>query len=312
MKIIFNTIIYLLVIQKSIMAQVNPVFVEKNGLLVIEMESANLSPGWAVSKEKFNPTGQGYIIWTGADNFNSTGRGVLTYEIFINTPGKYRFEWRSGVGLGMVNTEHNDSWLKITADDFWGERGSETKCKPKPSCNTSPGYICPVGSGFNNFFKIYGGNWNQFQWKAATSDNNDHLIYAEFKNPGKYKIEINARSNSHLIDRMVMWDYTKYSTSDARNLSLPESEIMLPSSSQWLVDNEVTFYPNPAQNVLNVSNKNALDLHIFIRSITGLMVFSKKTNESNTFDISHLVKGVYVIEVRSGSDISTKKLVIIE
>jgi hypothetical protein len=310
MKIFFRVLICLLFSQSIIYSQSSPVFIEKNGLLVIEMESANLSTGWMLSKEKFNPTGQGYIVWTGTDNFNTTGRGILIYDIYINTPGKYRFEWRSAVGLGMVNTEHNDSWLKIHADDFWGERVAETKCKPKPSCSTSPGYICPVGSGFNNFFKIYGGNWNQFQWKAATSDNNDHLIYAEFKNPGKYKIEINARSNSHIIDRMVMWDYAKYTTTEARNLGLPQSDLMVDTDDHLLSENAITIYPNPSQHILNISNGNTLNLDIVIRSLTGAVVYTHETNEPSSIDVSSWNKGEYLVEIRSGDFVAIKKVVV--
>lgn len=309
MKTLFNIFMLVLLVQTNVSSQI---FVEKEGLLVIEMESTTLSPGWVVSKEKFNPTGEGYIIWTGTDNFNNTGRGVLTYDIFINTPGKYRFEWRSGVGLGTLNTEHNDSWLKIHGDDFWGERGTETKCKPKPICGSSAGYICPAGSSVNNFFKIYGGQWNQFQWKSVTSDNNDHLIYAEFKTAGKYKIEINARSNSHMLDRMVMWDFNKYNISTIRNLSLPQSDIMVSNKDIVLSDMGISFYPNPAKTNLTIANFSDKEVAITIRSITGKVVYNDKSSQLDTVDISSWARGIYLIEASSGSSKATEKLVVVD
>lgn len=309
MKILFNILILVLLAQSNVSSQV---FVEKDGLLVIEMESTTLSPGWILSKEKFNPTGAGYILWTGADFFNTTGRGILFYDIYINTPGKYRFEWRVGVGLGTNNTEHNDSWLKINGSDFWGERGNESKTRPRPICSVSPGYKCPVGSSANGFFKIYGGRWDRFDWRAGTSDSDEHAVFVEFKDPGQYRIEVNGRSNSHMIDRMVLWDFTKYSLSTVRNLSLPQSDIMVSNKDVTLSEVGVSIYPNPAKNNLTIGNISDKEVVITIRSITGKVVFNENSSQSYSVDISSWARGIYLIEASSGSQKATERLVVVD
>lgn len=46
----------------------------------------------------------------------------MKFSIKISTLGTYQFVWSSRIGTGSSNTEHNDSWLKIKGDDFYGEK----------------------------------------------------------------------------------------------------------------------------------------------------------------------------------------------
>ena len=211
-------------------------FVEENGLVVIEMESApSLSGSWETAgtySTAFSPnvtspgtaTGGDFIIWQGPQYFGNTGNGLISYPIEITTTGTYRFQWRNQVGNGTLNTEHNDTWLKIEADSFYGQKGSGAIVCPKGLDGTTNNCTGnePAGAGGNGWFKIYA-NATSWSWATNTSDNDPHQIFATFDAPGTYNILVSARSSSHAIDRMVLSHVTAFS-GNPQSTSLPESE----------------------------------------------------------------------------------------
>ena len=209
-------------------------WIEDNGIVVIEAESIEARPGsWkdaatysTTSSPNVNSpgdaTGDDFIVWQGGQFFSTPGNGLLTYPVKISTPGIYRFQWRSQVGNGTVATEHNDTWVKIESDAFYGQKSGSTVC-PKglnPAENECTG-AAPNGGGADGWFKVYAGGANNWKWSTNTSDNDGHAIYARFDEPGVYNILLSARSSSHLIDRMVLHK-TNYS-GNPQSLSLPES-----------------------------------------------------------------------------------------
>lgn len=211
-------------------------FIEDDGIVVIEMESATNLPGsWKEAGDNLSSpninnsgdaSGDNFIVWEGSQHLNNTTNGVITYPVRINSPGTYRFEWRNQVGRGTNTTEHNDTWLKIEANAFYGEKnnGGSTVCpKGAPGSNDCSGGG-PNGSGSNGFFKVYSSGANSWSWSTRTSDNDAHNIFARFDEPGTYNIVVAARSSSHVIDRMVLAK-TDYN-GDPRSLSLPESQRM--------------------------------------------------------------------------------------
>ena len=208
----------------AIESNCDAIWESKDGLVVIEMENNNLVDQWEETTTTDGYSGEGYIQWTGDQFFNQTGNGELRYRVQINETGSYAFDWRVGVGLGNDATEHNDSWLKIEADNFYGIRpNGNSQVKPKPVCNNDPNYDCPDGSTANGFFKVYGGPINGWEWKAKTSDNDAHDIFVDFLETGVYDIVVNARSSFHRIDRMVMFKLGTVTQSTARQLSNEET-----------------------------------------------------------------------------------------
>lgn len=209
-------------------------FIEDGGIVVIEMESAETLPGsWkdasnystTFSPSVNNPAGASdsdFIIWQGPQYTGSPNNGLITYPVVISTPGVYKFQWRNQVGNGTNATEHNDTWVKIESDAFYGQKTGSTVC-PKgsnPAENDCTG-SAPNGSGSGGWFKVYSSGATNWSWSTRTSDNDAHDIYARFDAPGVYNIMISARSSSHVIDRMVL-AHSSYS-GNPQSLSLPES-----------------------------------------------------------------------------------------
>ncbi|WP_020568721.1 malectin domain-containing carbohydrate-binding protein [Neolewinella persica] len=210
-------------------------FIESGGIVVIEMESVETLPGsWedaSTYSTTFSPnvnnpagaTGGDFLIWQGGQSLGNPGNGLLTYPVEITTPGVYKFQWRNQVGNGTNTTEHNDTWLKIEADAFYGQQGGGSIVCPKGlnAAENDCSGGAPEGAGAAGWFKVYSSGANNWSWVSNTSDNDAHQIYARFDAPGVYNILVSARSSSHAIDRMVLAK-TDYS-GNPQSLSLPES-----------------------------------------------------------------------------------------
>jgi len=76
--------------------------------------------------------------------------------------------------------------------------------------------------------------------------------------------------------------------------------------------NSIKLYPNPAQNVLNISNTEAV-LQVEIYSISGAKVLSFNTAagvKEIKLDISNLNTGIYFVKLYAKNKITTSKLVV--
>jgi endonuclease I len=77
--------------------------------------------------------------------------------------------------------------------------------------------------------------------------------------------------------------------------------------------NEVTFYPNPANDELNISvNNYSGELDIQVYNIIGSLVYSEKSNINNNHKISlsEIESGIYFIKITYGGFSNTQKFII--
>ncbi|MDX1418672.1 MAG: T9SS type A sorting domain-containing protein [Rubricoccaceae bacterium] len=211
-------------------------FLETDGLLVIEAETEvvpgdGYPEGWRhmpLEADADHPafpgaTGGEYLQWDGGNQYNAPGQGTIAFPIEVRLPGTYRFQWRSRTGYGSDPTEHNDSWLKIDADAFYGERDGHIVC-PKgydPQENDCTGDE-PNGSGSDGWFKAYLSGATDWTWSTRTSDNDPHDLYARFDAPGRYTLRVSGRSDGHALDRLVLFHST-VPQGQALDLTNPES-----------------------------------------------------------------------------------------
>lgn len=198
-------------------------FAEQGGLAVIEVESQPLADGWLAQTAIDGFTGGSYYQWAGGNQSNNPGEGLLAYKIRIDTPGTYRFQWRSRIATGESNSESNDAWLRFPdAADFYGLKNAgqpdESIVYPRGSGKTP----LPEGSGADGWFKIYQNNRTIWNWQANTSDNDAHQIFVEFDQPGIYTLQVSGRSEGFGIDRMVLYT-SAVNTSTATDVTQPET-----------------------------------------------------------------------------------------
>ena len=74
------------------------------------------------------------------------------------------------------------------------------------------------------------------------------------------------------------------------------------------VINNVSIYPNPTSDVLNIStNSNDLS-ELIIKDITGKIVFNQNFNSKIIINTENYAKGVYIIDVRNNLGIVSEKI----
>ena len=295
-------------------------FVEHNGLVVIEAESGNNDGGWSKKSSAAGYTGNGYLEWTGSNQFNNAGLGTISYQIYIGKTGTYRFQWRNRIVQGSDNTEHNDTWLRfVDASDFYGQKGS-SKVYPKGS-GKSPN---PNGASVDGWFKIYtnSSGWN---WQTTTSDHDRHDIYVSFDSPGVYTLQVSGRSYGHAIDRMVL-SHSSVSHSAAQNTSLSETTCHRSTANATLTVNAGSDQTLTLPKNSTTLTASASDPDGSVASYQWVKVSGPNANLSgiNTSQLtaSGLVAGSYVFKVTvednngaSASDqvnVNVKEAVVIE
>ncbi|WP_405415823.1 Ig-like domain-containing protein [Maribacter sp. Asnod1-A12] len=193
-------------------------FEEENGIAILELDSKT-SGSWN-RESTSGSSGGSALTYRGSNYFNSPGNSTITYQVRISSSGTYRFIWRNKISViasSNASTEHNDSWLKINASNFYGQSGS-SRIYPGGSGKTPT----PEGASSGGWFKVYT-NTIDWSYSTKTSDNDAHAVYATFNSAGVYTIQVSARSNGHTIDRMVLYKESSYSAAQAESLSRAET-----------------------------------------------------------------------------------------
>jgi endonuclease I len=77
--------------------------------------------------------------------------------------------------------------------------------------------------------------------------------------------------------------------------------------------NEVTFYPNPANEELNISVQNySGEINVQIYNIIGNLVYSEKSNinDNHKISLSEIDSGIYFVKITYGNFSNTQKIII--
>ncbi|APY11632.1 hypothetical protein BWZ22_10425 [Seonamhaeicola sp. S2-3] len=282
-------------------------FEEQNGLLTIEMESGIINDNrWQIGTETVDGEEITYLYWTGPESFNALTGAPIVYNIKINTPGTYRFAWRMRVGTGTAAGEHNDAWLKVDGEDFYGIKNG-AKVYPKPLCNSDPALTCAAGSSTQNFIKAFG---NRLDWGFVTNtnDGDSHRVWVTFNEAKVYTITLDARSNYLFIDKMVL-RRSNVSDTAAQNLNNPESSCYNALSINDVNRRETKIYPNPTMGKIEISNI-PINSILNISNISGAIIRTINTKKSaEIIDISDLESGLYFISNSDKNNYFVKKII---
>ncbi len=207
-----------------------------NDILVIQAEDLPLNEDWSVQTTQPGYTGAGYISWGGPAFNNDPTHGVMSVQAAITKPGRYQLQWYVRIGQGTNATEHNDAWVRFPdGDDFYGLKGTtgaEIRRYPKPQCDDEafttaiealPDVTtadCSRGSTTGGWLKVYSSGATDWRWSTFTSDNDGSRIMVEFDSAGTYTLQVSARADLFLIDRLVL-HHEDIADADARDLGLP-------------------------------------------------------------------------------------------
>ncbi|MBD3393102.1 MAG: hypothetical protein GF418_13355 [Chitinivibrionales bacterium] len=93
-------------------------YYEKDGMIVVECESAEYSGDWALETNWAGYSGDGYLRWLGADFFGSPpGSNELVYNVYVCNPGTFVFRYRNYHDWDD-HTQHNDHWVSVAGHHF--------------------------------------------------------------------------------------------------------------------------------------------------------------------------------------------------
>ncbi len=165
-----------------------PIFQEKDGLIVIQVESMPPSSGWVLETGDSGYTGNGYYEWKGPNHFGNPGNGTITYQINVTNPGVYNFRIRNQHDH-PDHTEENDVWVRHNQEEW---------------------------------FKIYSSQSGQYKWTWQSRNEELGHVDASFNlNAGPNTIELSGRSNGMKLDQFQMYLST---VPNAPSTSFPESQ----------------------------------------------------------------------------------------
>ncbi|MGB0869037.1 MAG: T9SS type A sorting domain-containing protein [Flavobacteriales bacterium] len=123
-----------------------------------------------------------------------------------------------------------------------------------------------------------------------------------------YAIITDNVANRDGIDTLWNMHFLKY-TDQTTPISI-QSTLAVDDIEHGLTN--VTLFPNPTNETLKIHvNSNSKHLDIEILNIAGQIVYSNINIDSKnlTIDVSHLLKGVYMISVKTDNETSTQKFV---
>ncbi|WP_100613049.1 T9SS type A sorting domain-containing protein [Confluentibacter lentus] len=307
----FITFFTFIFIQSIVFSQNSDCFYEEsNNIVVIEAEDMDTDGLWDVKNNITGFSGSGYLEWGNGSYFNTPGTGKFSVNIKINNTGLYKFQWRTKVGAGTSSTDENDSWLRFPdADNFFGQDGSSI-IYPTGSGKTPN----PEGAGSAGWFKVYSNGTTNWTWSTLVSDNDGHEVFVRFDSPGIYTMEISARSEFHLLDRIVL---SKSTVSNPTNLSIQEATCST-TLSVTDIENAKKFkvFPNPVTSSSKISlNGIQPDSYkVTIMDIVGKQVSNKLNltfkNDIEELEIGYLKSGLYFLTLSSVNNSYSAKLLV--
>lgn len=83
--------------------------------------------------------------------------------------------------------------------------------------------------------------------------------------------------------------------------------ILLSTNNNILTDN-ISIYPNPVNDILNIKSKDNQKVSFVIIDINGREIISKTSNDNN-INVSNLKKGIYFVKITNDNSSITKKII---
>ncbi len=167
-----------------------------------------------------------------------------------------------------------------------------------------------LGSSHEVVTSIFPGNIVRFNFNAIElPDSNSN----EAGSHGFVKYRIKRKSNTGAGTEITNTAYIYFDYNAPIVTNTVRVEIATPVGTSEFYNNEITIYPNPANQFLTVSSKNKIE-QIQLFDIFGKLVLSKLDLNSNSINLSvaNLNKGIYFISIKenNSSSISNNKIVI--
>lgn len=179
---------------------------------------------------------------------------------------------------------------------------------------TNDGYFTVMDDNYNFIWSSYFGGTNGGFGALA-----DDQIFSNFcSNDNKYYIVGGTKSSTAfpLVDlgSGAYYQDTKGSSLDAfiAQFDVSTSLVSVKENNSSYQNDNLTIFPNPADNVLYTKYKSDTKYTLEIIDICGRLIKRMENQTDNVLkiDISNVAKGAYIIKVSEKDNISIKKLII--
>ncbi|ANW95393.1 hypothetical protein AXE80_03470 [Wenyingzhuangia fucanilytica] len=115
-------------------------------------------------------------------------------------------------------------------------------------------------------------------------------------------VGVNAETNQTILSTVGN------ATNQSRFEVLEVSNFSLSTKNNTL--NNLSVYPVPTSDVLNIQLKSLESVHIDLLNLAGVKIISKEIKQNNsTINLSDLPSGIYLLRLNDGENISVKKIV---
>ncbi|WP_282039878.1 T9SS type A sorting domain-containing protein [Saccharicrinis aurantiacus] len=220
----------------------------------------------------------------GGGSSGGTGEVItIQAESFTNTGGTFNDGYVSyGVNKGgtIINYVNKEDWAEYTVS-IPSDGAYEIKYYISSPSTGSTVDFSVSGTKFNTTTVPNNGSWSNFQALTASKTANftagNHLIRLTAGGPN------------------WAWNLDKFTLQRVSDLKVATA------SSLTEQEAELSIYPNPAQNQVNIKVKDPINASVFVElvSIGGIrqIVEQIPTNSTYQLNISSLPKGIYLIKV---------------
>ncbi|MCB9896904.1 MAG: hypothetical protein H6825_02755 [Planctomycetes bacterium] len=173
-------------------------FCAQDDLVVFQVESTPVAPGWISGTNSTGYTGSAFYEWAGGDQYDNPGQGVLAYDFTVDDPGRYELRIRSRNNNPVANLS-DDCWTRIDGGP-WRKTVSHVNLV----WTWSTRYVlAPETPSIESYYDL---------------------------SAGPHRFEISGRSQGFRIDRVHLY---KAGASDPLSIYAPESPICQPAVGTW-------------------------------------------------------------------------------
>ena len=224
-----------------------------------------------------------------ADDETGICKDPITLDAGIVYSGTY--SWSTGATTQTIQVTEPGTY-SVTITDACGSYGDEIDVNrplPEVDFEAEISYLTAIFT--NNTTDAHAYSWD---FDDGNSSDMEHPFHV-YDEQGSYMVELTAigECGESVLEKEVIADIT----------SLDES-----------IATQHVIYPNPSNGVFNIdfsSSTDLTDVSIRLYNINGEVVISKVAETSTErFDISSYPTGIYFIEINSGSEVNTYRLVV--
>lgn len=148
--------------------------------------------------------------------------------------------------------------------------------------------------------------------KEIVIANLNHIDFGLIQPSGKQTFSITVPNDKNITDFDTVffyclqydhfWDLGKFDSFNTNNCSVLDVD-------NFKID-EISIYPNPAKDKIQISNIVGISAEIRIFNVLGKQVFHQKKINQKTINISTFKSGIYLVKIAIDEKSKTQKLVI--